>query len=200
MASDSAGKGVLLKSDLIAGAFRDEIKAAIAQSPRRPKLVGILATAAAPSKFYADFTKKQCDELGVEFVLKTTGSAANPALSDGEGVEEAIIDANNDDTVDGIMVCIILDFDRLFSVPTCRVCSIKVYYPVFGVQQVCTCPALVRIASTEAVHVGSLSAAGKYRDEALRTLGGMLRELQVVSPLKDVEGLHFKFHYNLYHK
>lgn len=23
---------------------------------------------------------------------------------------------------------------------------------------------------------------------------------QVVSPLKDVEGLHFKFHYNLYHK
>jgi methylenetetrahydrofolate dehydrogenase (NAD+) len=24
--------------------------------------------------------------------------------------------------------------------------------------------------------------------------------LQVVSPFKDVEGLHFKFHYNLYHK
>ena len=23
---------------------------------------------------------------------------------------------------------------------------------------------------------------------------------QVVSPLKDVEGLHFSFHYNLYHK
>lgn len=23
---------------------------------------------------------------------------------------------------------------------------------------------------------------------------------QVVSPYKDVEGLHFKFHYNLYHK
>lgn len=23
---------------------------------------------------------------------------------------------------------------------------------------------------------------------------------QVVSPFKDVEGLHFQFHYNLYHK
>jgi hypothetical protein len=23
---------------------------------------------------------------------------------------------------------------------------------------------------------------------------------QIVSPFKDVEGLHFKFHYNLYHK
>lgn len=117
MASDTAGKGVLLKSDLIAGAFRDEIKAGIAQSPaaRAPKLVGILATAAAPSKFYADFTKKQCDELGVEFVLKTVGSAADTTLSDGEGVEEAIIEANEDDSVDGIMVGITLRFRNLCS-------------------------------------------------------------------------------------
>lgn len=138
--ADHTGKGILLKADPIAGAFRDEIKAGIAQSARPPKLVGILATAAAPSKFYAEFTRKQCDELGVEFVLKTVGSAADSALADGEGVEEAIIDANNDDSVDGIMV----------------------YYPIFGVQQ----------------------------DHYLQ---------QVVSPLKDVEGLHFKFHYNLYH-
>jgi len=56
-------------------------------------------------------------------------------------VEEAIIEANEDTDVDGIMV----------------------YYPIFGVQQ----------------------------DHYLQ---------QIVSPLKDVEGLHFKFHYNLYHK
>ena len=104
MATDNNGKGILLKADSIAGAFRDEIRAAIAQSPRPPKLVGILATAASPSRFYADFTKRQCDELGVEFALKTVGSAADSSLSDGEGVEEAIIEANNDDTVDGIMV------------------------------------------------------------------------------------------------
>lgn len=71
-------------------------------------MVGILSTAAAPSKFYAEFTRKQCDDLGVEFVLKKVGSALDEGLSDGEGVEEAIIEANEDDSVDGIMVCISL--------------------------------------------------------------------------------------------
>ncbi|KAI0722594.1 NAD(P)-binding protein [Earliella scabrosa] len=134
------GKGVLLKADSIAETFRTEIKTALAEAPRPPKLVGILATNAAPSKFYAEFTKKQCDALGVEFVLRKTGSAADESLAPGEGVEEAIIEANEDETVDGIMV----------------------YYPIFGVQQ----------------------------DHYLQ---------QIVSPFKDVEGLHFKFHYNLYH-
>ncbi|KAL7282664.1 hypothetical protein ACG7TL_004137 [Trametes sanguinea] len=128
------GKGVLLKADPIANTFRDEIKSALASSPRPPKLVGILATNSAPSRFYSEFTKKQCDALGVEFVLRKVGAAADESLAPGEGVEEAIIEANEDDTVDGIMV----------------------YYPIFGVQQ-------------------------------------------IVSPYKDVEGLHFKFHYNLYH-
>ena len=100
----TGGKGVLLKSDAIAETYRAEIKAALASAPRPPKLVGILSTAAAPSKFYAEFTKKQCDALGVEFVLRTTGAAADESLSPGEGVEEAIIEANEDDSVDGIMV------------------------------------------------------------------------------------------------
>ncbi|TCD70010.1 hypothetical protein EIP91_005260 [Steccherinum ochraceum] len=133
-------KGLLLKADPIASAFRNEVKAAITQSNRPTKLVGILSTSAAPSKFYAEFTQKQCLELGVEFVLKRTGSALETTLSDGEGVEEAIIEANEDDSVDGIMV----------------------YYPIFGAQQ----------------------------DHYLQ---------QIVSPFKDVEGLHVKFHYNLYH-
>ncbi|CAL1700376.1 unnamed protein product [Somion occarium] len=140
MAAEHTGKGLLLKADPIASNFREEIKAALAQSPKPPKLVGILSTASAPSKSYAEFTKKQCDDLRVDFVLKKVGSALDPALSDGEGVEEAIIEANEDDSVDGIMV----------------------YYPIYGVQQ----------------------------DHYLQ---------QVVSPFKDVEGLNFKFHYNLYH-
>ncbi|KAI0340750.1 NAD(P)-binding protein [Trametopsis cervina] len=140
MAAPNIGKGLLLKSDPIASAFRDEIKAALDESPRRPRLVGILATSGAPSRMYAEFTQKQCLDLGFDFVLKKIGAAADPSLSEGEGVEESIIEANNDDAVDGIMV----------------------YYPIFGVQQ----------------------------DHYLQ---------QVVSPLKDVEGLHFKFHYNLYH-
>lgn len=108
MPADATGKGILLKADPIAFAFRDEVKDSLAKRPRKPKLVGILATSSAPSKFYADFTKKQCEELGFEFVLVKTGAADTGDLGEGEGVEEAIIQANGDDSVDGIMVCGIL--------------------------------------------------------------------------------------------
>ncbi|KAJ7437105.1 NAD(P)-binding protein [Mycena galericulata] len=138
--SAGSGKGLLLKADPIAEAFRDEVKQSLDKATRRPRLVGILATSSAPSKFYAEFTKKQCEDLGFEFILKTTGAADTGDLGEGEGVEEAVIAANEDESVDGIMV----------------------YYPIFGPQQ----------------------------DQYLQ---------QVVSPYKDVEGLHFKFHYNLYH-
>jgi methylenetetrahydrofolate dehydrogenase (NAD+) len=136
----ASGKGVLLKADPIAATFQDEVKAALSSSTKKPRLVGILATSGAPSKNYAEFTKKQCEALGIEFELKAIGAASDPRLAEGEGVEEAIIEANEDNNVHGIMV----------------------YYPIFGVQQ----------------------------DHYLQ---------QVVSPFKDVEGLHFKFHYNLYH-
>jgi len=140
MSTEAVGKGILHKADPIANSFRDEIKTSLSTRGRAPKLVGILATSGAPSKFYADFTKKQCDALGVEFVLRQIGAAVDPTAGEGDGVEEAIIEANEDESVDGIMV----------------------YYPIFGGQQ----------------------------DHYLQ---------QVVSPFKDVEGLHFKFHYNLYH-
>lgn len=107
MASEASGKGLLLKADAIANTFRDEIKTSLSVCSRKPKLVGILATSSAPSKSYADFTKKQCDALGVEFVLKLIGAAACPEGSEGEGVEEAIIEANEDDSIDGIMVSLV---------------------------------------------------------------------------------------------
>ncbi|KAH8118636.1 NAD-binding protein [Phellopilus nigrolimitatus] len=139
-ADESTGKGMLMKADAIADTFRAEVKAALAACTRPPKLVGILSTSSAPSHNYALFTKKQCEDLGVEFVLRTTGAAVSTDLGEGDGVEEAIIEANEDKSVDGIMV----------------------YYPIFGGQQ----------------------------DHYLQ---------QVVSPVKDVEGLNIKFHYNLYH-
>lgn len=104
MASEDSGKGILLKADVIADTFRDEVKTSLAQCPRPPRLVGILATSSSPSKHYADFTKKQCDALGVDFVLRKTGAAENSRLEEGDGVEEAIIEANEDPDVDGIMV------------------------------------------------------------------------------------------------
>ena len=104
MSTDPTGKGLLFKADVIADTFRDEIVQALKALPRPPKLVGILATSAAPSRFYAEFTKKQCSSLGFDFVLKEIGAALSPENGEGDGVEEAIMEANEDDSVDGIMV------------------------------------------------------------------------------------------------
>jgi len=104
MFSEGTGKGLLLKADLIAAAYRDEVKTSLSQSIRPPKLIGILSTSSVPSQNYAEFTKRQCEELGVEFVLKKTGAAISSDMCEGDGVEEAIIEANEDDSVQGIMV------------------------------------------------------------------------------------------------
>ncbi|KAG9100942.1 hypothetical protein FRC06_003509 [Ceratobasidium sp. 370] len=137
-----SGVGKLVKADGIAAKFRKDIEEDLAHPSarsRKPCLLGILSTSSAPSRSYAQFTKKTCEAIGIEFVLKEVGGALDGGI-DGEGVEEAIIEANEDVNVDGIMV----------------------YYPIFGGPQ----------------------------DHYLQ---------QVVSPFKDVEGLHVKFHYNLYH-
>jgi hypothetical protein len=111
-----APKGILLKADTIAEPFLAEVKASLVNSisrSRAPKLVGILATANAPSRSYAEFTRKQCVALGIEFELREVGAAlagseaganGNGTGGIGDGVEEAIIEANADDTVDGLMV------------------------------------------------------------------------------------------------
>ena len=104
MSTDPTGKGLLLKADVVADTFRDEIVQSLKSLPKPPKLVGILATSAAPSRFYAEFTKKQCSSLGFNFVLKEIGAALSPENREGDGVEEAIMEANEDDGVDGIMV------------------------------------------------------------------------------------------------
>ncbi|KAF8680979.1 Tetrahydrofolate dehydrogenase/cyclohydrolase, catalytic domain [Rhizoctonia solani] len=141
-AAPQSGMGKLVKADTIAAKFRTEIEQAISGSSaraRKPRLLGILSTSSAPSRSYAQFTKKTCEAIGIDFVLKEVGGAVEGGV-DGEGAEEAIIEANEDRNIEGIMV----------------------YYPIFGGSQ----------------------------DHYLQ---------QVVSPFKDVEGLHVKFHYNLYH-
>lgn len=101
--TDPTGKGLLLKAEAIADTFREEVVQVLKSRPTPPRLVGILATSAAPSRFYAEFTKKQCRGLGFDFVLKEIGAAVSPENGEGDGVEEAIMEANEDDTVDGIM-------------------------------------------------------------------------------------------------
>jgi hypothetical protein len=115
MSHPDSGIGLVLKADSIAIAFRDEVKQSVTQLSLPPKLVGILSTSSAPSKFYAEFTKKQCNELGIQFELKLTGAARSTELREGEEVEDAIIEANEDESVDGIMVCLSDDPCNLFT-------------------------------------------------------------------------------------
>src|SRR5882762_2511525 len=97
--SDAASvpKGLLVKGETIGAPFLTEIQQSLAGRPRPPKLVGILSTSSAPSRNYAEFTRKQCGALGVHFVLREVGAATDPAWADGDGVEEAIIEANEDE-------------------------------------------------------------------------------------------------------
>lgn len=88
----------------VAETYRDEIRADIAKLSRPPLLVGILSQAEGPSRTYAEYTRKACEAVGVGFDLRIL-----PRLE----VEAAIVAANADPDVDGIIV----------------------YYPVFGTQQ-----------------------------------------------------------------
>jgi methylenetetrahydrofolate dehydrogenase (NAD+) len=113
--------GKLLKADPIADTFRADIQRTIVATSSSPldhdagskklQLVGILATTSKPSEMYAEFTRKTCSELGVEFVLRRIGAAATERTDDsdveGQGaVEDAIVEANTDENVAGIMVCV----------------------------------------------------------------------------------------------
>jgi hypothetical protein len=172
-------KGILLKADTIAEPFLAEVKANLAavlsasSSRGPPKLVGILATAsAAPSRSYAEFTRKQCTALSIAFELRE--------VDQDDGVEEAIIEANADSSVDGIMVRLSLSRSSISSHKTLLP---QVYYPIFGKEQ-------VRLVSCSCYDTHCLPNC-MQQDHYLQ---------QIVSPFKDVEGLNYKFHYNLYHK
>jgi methylenetetrahydrofolate dehydrogenase (NAD+) len=96
--------GVVL-AQTIAKKFIGEISGEVAQLPKAPKLVGFLANDDPAAKMYADFTKKTSLECGFRFETREVKK---------EDLEEAIMEANADDDVHGIMV----------------------YFPVFGDRQV----------------------------------------------------------------
>ncbi|GAA5846232.1 hypothetical protein JCM3766R1_000759 [Sporobolomyces carnicolor] len=107
---------VTVTGEQIAKPFRSAIQATTAELSPRPKLVGILANSNAPSRAYASWTAKACEAVGIEYELREVGIVAQGGeegtAEQGE-VEEAILAANEDDAVNGIMV----------------------YYPIFGPRQ-----------------------------------------------------------------
>ena len=89
----------------VAEAFNAEVRSSIEElvssgSPR-PLLVGFLANGDPAGEMYAKMTKRACEKNGVSFELR------RPERVD---LEAAVIDANNDPAVHGILI----------------------YYPVFG--------------------------------------------------------------------
>lgn len=60
----------------------------------------------------SQFTKRACEALGITFDLRLVGQANDSSVALGEGVEEAIVEANNDDAVGGVMVCLCASVTR----------------------------------------------------------------------------------------
>ncbi|SJX62818.1 related to MTD1-methylenetetrahydrofolate dehydrogenase (NAD+) [Sporisorium reilianum f. sp. reilianum] len=119
--------GKLVQASGIAAPYQDAIKEAIQarieQGKSRPKLVGILATPSPPSVAYAEWTRKACEAVGIEFeIWKTWDDSVEVKEDNHKGtapdfdleadVEDLIIAANADDKVHGIMVYYPIFFGR----------------------------------------------------------------------------------------
>ncbi|KAL3938217.1 MAG: hypothetical protein SGBAC_006824 [Bacillariaceae sp.] len=102
-------KGVKVNSGVVAKQFRDEIKAKVAKmtanGEEAPLLVGLLANKDPAAKQYAEWTGRACRNDGLRYELRT--------VDDPIDVEAALIDANEDPRVHGIIV----------------------YYPIFGQEE-----------------------------------------------------------------
>ena len=123
--------GVVL-AGTIAKKFIDEIKKEVNALEKPPKLVAFLANDDPAAKQYADFTQKTSLECGFRFDTRKI---------DKEDLEDAIVQANEDDDVDGIMV----------------------YFPVFGDRQVLSLSVLrVDLRINIYSNVGPINAISKY--------------------------------------
>jgi len=102
-------KGVKVNAGVVAKSFRDEIKEKVEAMKQEglepPLLVGLLANKDPAARKYAEWTGKACRADGLRYELRT--------LDDPIDVEAALIDANDDPRVHGIIV----------------------YYPIFGQEE-----------------------------------------------------------------
>lgn len=93
---------------ILAGAIANALQAEVAQDVKKlarpPKLVGFLATDDPAAAQYAAWTAKTCEANGFAYELKQVPK---------DEIEEALISANTDDGIDGILV----------------------YYPIFSSRQ-----------------------------------------------------------------
>ncbi|KAF2270416.1 NAD(P)-binding protein [Lojkania enalia] len=103
MADEKPHCKVVLANNIAKGLF-EEVHEGLKKIDRMPLLVGFLSSADPAARVYAEWTGKTASENGFAFELREV---------DRELLEDALIDANNDPKVDGIIV----------------------YYPIFGNRQ-----------------------------------------------------------------
>jgi len=93
-------KGIKLDAAVIAAPFREEIRKRVQELKQQgidaPLLVGLLANRDPAAKKYAEWTGKACQADGLRYELRE--------LDDPLDVETALIDANDDPRVHGIIV------------------------------------------------------------------------------------------------
>ncbi|KAM3162210.1 hypothetical protein ACU8KH_04347 [Lachancea thermotolerans] len=102
--STKPGRTILASS--VSNTYADEITSKVEslrkERPNGPLLVGFLANNDPAAEMYANWTSKTCESMGFRYELRR--------VEEKDFLEEAIIEANRDNAVDGIMV----------------------YFPVFG--------------------------------------------------------------------
>lgn len=103
MAEEKPNCKVILANN-IAKSLLEEVRDGLSKIERKPLLVGFLSSADPAARVYAEWTGKTCVENGFAFDLREV---------DRELLEDRLIEANNDSSVDGIIV----------------------YYPIFGNRQ-----------------------------------------------------------------
>lgn len=87
--------GRILDADEIARPFRDAVRAQVRERGASIRLRGILASGRRASEIYAKYTERGCADVGIGFDL-----VAVPKLQ----VEQAVLEANEDPKVHGIIV------------------------------------------------------------------------------------------------
>lgn len=104
MSNESKPAGRTILASTIAKPFTEEVSTQVKKLNFTPTLVGFLANDDPAARMYANWTGKTCESLGFKYDLRQV---------DKNELESALIKANKDDDVNGIMV----------------------YFPVFGNNQ-----------------------------------------------------------------
>ncbi|PNS15881.1 Methylenetetrahydrofolate dehydrogenase [Sphaceloma murrayae] len=91
----SSGSCKVVLAASIAKKLQGEVAEGLAKASRKPHLVGFLANKDPAARMYADWTGKTCRENQFDFTLREV---------DREDLENAILTANGEDAVDGILV------------------------------------------------------------------------------------------------